>query len=72
MGVLSIAPALASGGGSTAAYYGSVFLFAVALPFFVVYFRSNDNWWAIIPAGTLTVLAIIAGLAIAGWIRSAN
>ncbi len=72
MGVLSIAPALASGGGDTAAYYGSIFLFAVALPFFVVYFRSADNWWAIIPAGILTVLAIIAGLAIAGWIRSTN
>jgi len=70
LGVLSIAPAMASGGGDIAAYYGSIFLFAVALPFFIVYFRNNDNWWAIIPAGVLTVLALIAGFAIAGWIRN--
>ena len=70
MGVLSLAPAMASGGGDTAAYFGSVFLFAVALPFFILYFRSAENWWAIIPAGVLTVLAIIAGAAIAGWIRN--
>jgi hypothetical protein len=72
MGVLSIAPAMASGGGDTAAYFGSVFLFAVALPFFIVYFRSAENWWAIIPAGVLTVLSLIAGFAIAGWIRDEN
>lgn len=69
LGVLAIAPAMASGG-ETAAYYGSVFLFAVALPFFIIYLRSADNWWAIIPAGVLTVLAIIAAFAIAGWITN--
>jgi hypothetical protein len=69
MGVLGIAPAMASGG-ETAAYYGSVFLFAVALPFFLLYFRSAMNWWAIIPAGALTVISIIAALAIAGYIRN--
>ena len=72
MGVLSIAPALSSFGGDAAAYFGSVFLLAVALPFFVLYFRSTENWWAIIPAGVMTVLSIIAALAIAGWIRNAN
>lgn len=72
MGVLSLAPAMASGGGDTAAYFGSVFLFAVALPFFILYFRSAEYWWAIIPAGVMTVLALIAGAAIAGWIRNAN
>ncbi|HET9588378.1 MAG TPA: hypothetical protein VFO91_06285 [Anaerolineales bacterium] len=66
--VLSIAPMMASGG-DLAAYYGSVFLFAVALPFFILYFSSALNWWAIIPAGVLTVVALIAGLAIAGLIR---
>jgi hypothetical protein len=72
LGVLSIAPAMASGGGDTAAYFGPIFLFAIALPFFVVYFRSEENWWAIIPAGVMTVLALIAGFAIAGWIRDEN
>jgi len=72
LGVLSIAPAMSSGGGDTAAYFGSVFLFAIALPFFVIYFRSAENWWAIIPAGVMTTLSIIAGLAIAGLIRNEN
>ena len=72
MFVLSIAPAMASGG-ELAAFYGPVFLFAVALPFLVIYLRSTEkNWWAVIPAGVLTVLALIAGLAIAGWITDTN
>lgn len=70
-GVLSIAPMLAAGG-ELAAYFGSVFLFAVAVPFFILYFRSVDNWWAIIPAGVMTVLAVIAGLAVAGLINDAS
>jgi hypothetical protein len=72
LGVLSIAPAMASFGGDTAAYFGSIFLFAIALPFFVVYFRSADNWWAIIPAGVMTTLSVIATLGIAGWIKDAQ
>jgi hypothetical protein len=71
VGVLGLAP-LMSTGGRDAAYFGPIFLFAVALPFFVVYFRSVNNWWAIIPAGALTTLALITALAIAGWIRNAN
>jgi hypothetical protein len=70
LGVLSIAPALASFGGDSASYFGAVFLFAVGIPFFVLYFRSLENWWAIIPAGVMTVLAVITALAIAGWIRN--
>jgi hypothetical protein len=69
MFVLSLAPAMASFGGDTAGYFGSVFLFAIALPFFVIYFRSAENWWAIIPAGVMTTLSIIATLGIAGWIK---
>ncbi len=69
MFVLSLAPAMASFGGNVAAYYGALFLFAVALPFFVVYFTTKDNWWAIIPAGSLTALALVAAAAVAGWIN---
>jgi hypothetical protein len=68
MGVLGIAPLMASGG-ETAAYYGPLFLFAIALPFFIIYFRGVETWWAIIPAGVLTSVSIIAALAIAGFIR---
>jgi hypothetical protein len=70
LAVLSVAPAMASVGGEIMAYYGPVFLFAVALPFYILYFRSANNWWAIIPAGVLTVLALITVFAIAGWIRN--
>ena len=69
--VLGIAPLMATGG-RDAAYYGPIFLFAVALPFFILYFRSVENWWAIIPAGSVTVGALIAALAIAGLIRNEN
>jgi len=37
-----------------------------------VYFRSPENWWAIIPAGSVATVAVIATLAIGGWIRNAN
>jgi hypothetical protein len=67
--VLGIAPAMASGG-PVASYYGAVFLLAIALPFFVLYYRSKDRWWAIIPASALTLLSVIAVFSIAGWVRS--
>ena len=69
MFVLSIAPVMSSFGGETAAYFGTIFLLAIALPFYVVYFRDGKNWWAISPAGVMTTLAIIATLGIAGWIK---
>jgi hypothetical protein len=71
LAVLGIAP-LMSIGGRNAEYYGPIFLLAVALPFFVVYFRSAENWWAIIPAGSVTVVAVIAALAIAGLINESG
>ena len=72
VGVLSIAPAMASGGSKISSYYGAIFLFAIALPFFLIYFRSVERWWAIIPAGVLTTLTIITALALAGLIRNEN
>jgi hypothetical protein len=71
MGVLSIAPAMSSLG-EKGAFFGVIFLLAVAVPFFVIYFRSAANWWAIIPAGVMTVLAVVTALAIAGFIRNEN
>lgn len=66
--VLGIAPLMATGG-RDAAYYGPIFLFGVALPFFVVYLRSAANWWAVIPAGALTTISIVAALSISGIVR---
>jgi uncharacterized membrane protein YqaE (UPF0057 family) len=31
-------------------------MFTVAIPFFVVYARNPKNWWALIPAGIMTVI----------------
>jgi hypothetical protein len=66
--VLSIAPAMGSNP-ATEPYYGALFIFAIAVPFFIVYFRSVQSWWAIIPAGVLTALSIVVLAAIAGWIE---
>jgi hypothetical protein len=71
LGILSIAP-LMTGGGRDGAYFGAIFLLAVAVPFFLMYYRRPENWWAIIPAGVMTVLAVITTLAISGWIRDAD
>jgi hypothetical protein len=70
-GVLSIGPMLAAFG-ELAAYFGTVFLLAIALPFYLLYFRSETNWWAIIPAGVMTVLAVLATLGIMGVLNDAT
>jgi hypothetical protein len=33
-------------------------MFAIAIPFFVVYARNTKNWWALIPAGVLTIIGL--------------
>jgi len=34
-------------------------MFAIAIPFFVVYGHNTKQWWALIPAGILTVIGIV-------------
>jgi len=41
---------------------GGLFLAFLGLSFWIVYFLSPQNWWAIIPGGVLFTLALIAGL----------
>jgi hypothetical protein len=44
-------------------YGGTLFLGAIALAFWIVYVTSpRGRWWAIIPAGVLTTLALITFL----------
>ena len=43
-------------------WIGSVFLGSVALAFWLVYLVRREMWWALIPAGVLTTLAVVAGL----------
>ncbi len=41
---------------------GSLFLGAISVAFWSVYLVDTENWWAVIPAGVLMTLALIAGL----------
>lgn len=38
---------------------GALVLWAIALPFLVVYLSNRTNWWALIPAGVMGVIGII-------------
>jgi signal transduction histidine kinase len=38
---------------------GALFLFSVGLPFLLIYLADRRMWWALIPGGVLTVLALI-------------
>lgn len=33
-------------------------MLAIALPFYYVYFRNPSNWWALIPAGIMTLIGL--------------
>ena len=41
---------------------GSIILGGIGLSFALIYLIARQNWWAIIPAGVLITLALIAGL----------
>lgn len=41
---------------------GALFLGSIGLAFVAVYIVSPQHWWAVIPAGTLITLALVAGL----------
>ncbi len=41
---------------------GALFLFSIGLPFLLIYLVDRRMWWALIPGGVLTVLALITFL----------
>jgi hypothetical protein len=41
---------------------GPLFLFSIGLGFVLVYLATPQNWWAVIPAGVMTTLAVVAGV----------
>jgi len=41
---------------------GALFLGVIALAFWIVYLINSTFWWAVIPAGVLTTLAVVAGI----------
>ena len=46
----------------TAGWGSAIVIFGVALGFWAVLLAQRDNWWAVIPAGTLTVIGVLTGL----------
>ncbi len=48
--------------GAGGGWMGSVFLGGISLGFWAVYLSQRSQWWAVIPAGTLLTLALVAGL----------
>ncbi|MCP5094018.1 MAG: hypothetical protein GY943_00540 [Chloroflexi bacterium] len=45
-------------------------MFTIAIPFFIVFGRNSQHWWALIPGGIMTVigLAFLITTAIAGYV----
>jgi hypothetical protein len=41
---------------------GPLFLASIGVGFALVYLATPQNWWAIIPAGVMTTLALVAGV----------
>ena len=38
---------------------GALFLFSIGLPFLLIYLVDRRKWWALVPGGVLTVIALI-------------
>jgi hypothetical protein len=53
---------LSSRNGSLGDWLSAIMLLAVALGFWAVLLAKADNWWAVIPAGVLTVVGLLVGL----------
>ena len=51
---------------------GALFLGTVALGFWAVRARDRRQWWAIVPAGATTTLALVAGLSAMATSRTAD
>ena len=55
---------------------GALFLGAIGLAFWAIYFANREHWWVIIPGGVFLTLALLAGLSFrpsfrrigSGWI----
>ncbi|MGH2523013.1 MAG: hypothetical protein ACRDH2_10970 [Anaerolineales bacterium] len=41
---------------------GSIFLGSIGLSFWLIYMSNRQQWWAVIPGGTMLTLAAVAGL----------
>jgi hypothetical protein len=41
---------------------GPAILYAIAIPFLVVYYRNKENWWALIPAYAMIVIGTMVAL----------
>lgn len=38
---------------------GAFIMFAIGFPFFYVYLKNNDNWWALIPAYVMSAIGVL-------------
>ena len=48
--------------GAAASWGGSFFLGVIGFSFLAVYITHREHWWALIPGGVMTTLAVVAGL----------